>query len=285
MGEVIYRPAAGWRLHGSSRHKVLVIGVDGLRWDRALVADAPHLAALASAGCLTLTELDEATYHAQTLSGPGWSSIATGVWPGEHGVRDNTFSGARYAEFPDFLTLMKRRRPDLATFAALSWPPLAEHGTFGAEADLLLTDDGETYGYLEADARLGAAAAELLLRHNPDAAFVYLGWVDIAGHAFGAASHQYLDAIAAVDGWVGYLLEAVEARPSYEDESWLVVVVTDHGHTDAGGHGGFTDGERQTLMISAQLNGEGEPATGGRLVDVAPTVLRHIGVPVEAVRG
>jgi hypothetical protein len=62
-------------------------------------------------------------------------------------------------------------------------------------------------------------------------------------------------------------------------------VVTDHGHTDAGGHGGFTAGERQTLMITAQLNGEGAPATRGRLVDVAPTVLRHIGLPIEAVRG
>jgi hypothetical protein len=98
MSEVLYRLADGWRLDGSSRHKALVIGVDGLRWDRVL---------------------------------------------------------------PDFLTVMKRRRPELATFAALSWPPLAEHGTFGVEADLVLTDDGETYGYRDADARLGAHAGWL----------------------------------------------------------------------------------------------------------------------------
>jgi predicted AlkP superfamily pyrophosphatase or phosphodiesterase len=282
---VVYRPAQGWRLDGSSRQKVLVIGVDGLRWDRVLAADAPHLTELAAAGRLAVHELDEAGYAARTLSGPGWSSIATGVWPGEHGVRDNTFTGARFAEFPDFLTVMKRRRPKLATFAALSWPPLARHGTLGAEVDLLLTDDGETYGYRDADARLATLAADLLLGHNPDAAFVYLGWVDIAGHAFGAASPEYLDAIAAVDGWVGYLLEAVEARPSYEDESWLVVVVTDHGHTDAGGHGGFTDGERQTAMITANLNGYATANTDGRLVDVAPTVLAHIGLSSEVVPG
>jgi arylsulfatase A-like enzyme len=84
---------------------------------------------------------------------------------------------------------------------------------------------------------------------------------------------------------VGYLLEAIEARPSYEDESWLVVVVTDHGHTDSGGHGGFTDGERQTVMITANLNGDAGPTTDGRLVDVAPTVLGHVGLPSEVVRG
>jgi hypothetical protein len=64
-----------------------------------------------------------------------------------------------------------------------------------------------------------------------------------------------------------------------------VVVVTDHGHTDSGGHGGFTDGERQTVMITANLNGDAGPTTDGRLVDVAPTVLGHVGRPSEVVRG
>jgi predicted AlkP superfamily pyrophosphatase or phosphodiesterase len=280
LAEVNYQPQA-WTLNGSSRAKVLVIGIDGLRWDRASAASAPRLTALAEAGCVRVSQLDEGSYGAQTLSGPGWSSIATGVWPQLHGVQDNTFAGARYADWPDFLTTMKRRDPNLATFAALDWPPLAEHGTFGAAVDVLLTDDGVTYGFLEADARIGSAAAEILRHHDPDAGFVYLGWVDIVGHVFGAASTQYLDAIETVDGWVDYLIEAVQARPSYPDESWLVVIVTDHGHTDAGGHGGFTDGERQTLVITTNLSDGSAVPTGGQLVDVAPTALRHVGVLTE----
>ncbi|HET6415506.1 MAG TPA: hypothetical protein VFG22_04370, partial [Polyangiales bacterium] len=33
-----------------------------------------------------------------TFSGPGWSSILTGVWVDKHGVTDNSFDGARFDE-------------------------------------------------------------------------------------------------------------------------------------------------------------------------------------------
>jgi predicted AlkP superfamily pyrophosphatase or phosphodiesterase len=255
---------------------VLVIGIDGLRWERTHAAPAPWLTGLARAGELSVTLVE--TGPAETLSGPGWSSLATGVWPDRHSVCDNTFVGARYDEYPDFLTLAKRANSRLSTFAAVDWPPLAWQGTFGKEIDVVLVDDGEEHGYQATDARVAAAAEHVLRSAHPDAAFVYLGCVDVAGHLFGPLSDPYREALVAVDRWVGDLVDAVQARPSYPDEDWLVLIATDHGHRDEGGHGGLSEAERQTFVLGVSLSGRWTIRPGARLVDIAPTVLAHLGV-------
>ncbi|MEU9300358.1 alkaline phosphatase family protein [Streptomyces sp. NPDC048269] len=49
---------------------------------------------------------------------------------------------------------------------------------------------------------------------NPDAAFVYLGEIDVAEHSYGAASRQYLDAVGRVDTLIGQVLTAVKNPPT-----------------------------------------------------------------------
>ena len=266
---------------GVSATKVLIIGIDGLRWDRLAEADVPRLRSLSENGLFAPSRLD-LTAGAQTLSGPGWSTFATGVLPDRHGVRDNTFAGKRYDRYPDFLTRLKRANPGLSTYAAVDWPPLFDEGTFGPLIDGRVLLDGEEEGYLAQDARLVEVSARVLRHGDPDAAFVYLGSVDIVGHATGAMSREYLDMIAIVDLFVGQLLDAVSSRPGYLNERWLVLIGTDHGHLDTGGHGGFTDAERRTFIIA---HGPGIPAghrrADSQLVDLAPTVLAHLGVAVD----
>ncbi|NED81330.1 nucleotide pyrophosphatase, partial [Streptomyces sp. SID11233] len=116
--------------------------------------------------------------------------------------------------------------------------------------------------------------------------FVHLDNVDHAGHSYGAASNQYLQALATVDAQLGQLLDAVRGRSSYAREDWLVLVTTDHGHTDAGGHGGNTLPERQTFLVAS---GGGLPAGSVRydvrMPDVAVTALAHLGVPIDPAWG
>jgi len=54
----------------------------------------------------------------------------------------------------------------------------------------------------------------------------------------------YKRQIETCDRQVGDLLAAVDARSQRAGEQWLVIVVTDHGHRDEGGHGGDSDAER-----------------------------------------
>ncbi|MFF6943834.1 alkaline phosphatase family protein [Streptomyces lavendulae] len=269
--------------------KVLVIGIDGTVLDRVKAANAPNLQGLMAQG-LTARSTLYASPMAATSSGPGWSTIATGVWPDKHGVKDNSFTGKNYGAYPDFLTRIENARPALNTYAAADWEPITstdQNGpVFSAKVDKRLSLKGDRDGYGSEDPKIAAAAAAELQGQNPDAAFVYLGEIDHAGHTSGAASQEYLNAIGRVDALVGKLLTAVQNRPTYAQENWKVLVTTDHGHTDAGGHGGSTIQERGTFVIA---KGAGIPAgsvrTDVKLVDVAATALAQVRVSTAGIDG
>ncbi|MER5729465.1 alkaline phosphatase family protein [Streptomyces sp. NPDC002138] len=270
-------------------NKVLVIGIDGTVLDRVKVADAPNLNGLMAQG-LTARSTLYANPMAATSSGPGWSTIATGVWPDKHGVKDNSFTGKNYTAYPDFLTRAENADPALNTYAAADWEPITstdQNGPiFSPKVDKRLSLKGDRDGYGSEDPKIAAAASAELRDQNPDAAFVYFGEIDHAGHASGAASQEYLNTIGRVDKLVGQLLTAVQARPTYGQENWKILVTTDHGHTDAGGHGGSTIQERGTFVIA---KGAGIPAgsvrSDVRLVDVAATALQQVGVSTAGLDG
>ncbi|MGR6916310.1 alkaline phosphatase family protein [[Actinomadura] parvosata] len=288
--------------------KVLVVGMDGLRFDRLLALDAPVLAELRSTGAYGTSKLPygEAgtprtespgevvpkapepgdggrVIRSRTDSGPGWSSIATGVWPDKHGVVDNGFASPQFQKFPDFLTRAKQARPALTTSAFFSWASLAEYGAFGPAIDHRFVLDGYTVGWATADKQVAQAAERHLAEEDPDAVFVYLGDTDEVAHALGPHCPEYADALRTQDAYLGRLLDAVRARPSYRQERWTVLVTTDHGHVDEGGHGGTSDEERTVFVIAARLGDDlgGGRLAGPRLVDVAPTALAALGVPMD----
>ncbi|MFD6495860.1 alkaline phosphatase family protein, partial [Streptomyces sp. NPDC060188] len=105
--------------------KVLVIGLDGTLLSRVRDADAPSLDALMAAG-LTAPSSIYANPFAPTLSGPGWSTLITGVWPDKHNVKDNNFTGQKFAQYPDFLTRIETAKPSLSTYPVSSWAPLTD---------------------------------------------------------------------------------------------------------------------------------------------------------------
>ncbi len=268
--------------NGISADKVLVIGLDGLRHDRIAPAAAPNLDSQIAGGTFG-TSLLYTNPMAATSSGPGWSTIATGAWPDKHKVKDNTFAGKRYDLYPDFLTRLEGVNPAYSTYAAMDWKALGDQGTFGGGLDARIVLDGDSAGYPAEDERITQVSEQVLRDRNPDAAFVYLGNVDIVGHNSGAGSQAYLNAVATVDGQIGRLLAAVKARPTYAGERWTVIVSTDHGHTDAGGHGGSTIEERRTFVLASGPGiAAGATPSDTRLVDVAATVFAQLHLPLPA---
>jgi hypothetical protein len=265
--------------------KVLVVGMDGLRADRIPAAAAPNLDRMTTDGTLA-TSLLYTSPMAQTLSGPGWSTIATGTWPDRHGVKDNTFAGKNYGANPDFLTRLERIDPAYSTLAIADWAALIDQGTFSTSVDARVRFDGDRLGYRAQDALVRDEAVRRLRDTNPDASFVYFGETDEAGHSSGAASQAYLDAIARQDAYLGQLLSTIRERPAFPRERWTVIVTTDHGHTDAGGHGGSTLPERQTFVLATGPGiAAGARPTDTRLVDVAATVLGQLGVTSPGLDG
>ncbi|MFF8933701.1 alkaline phosphatase family protein [Streptomyces paradoxus] len=272
--------------------------MDGLRYDRLTrsPANAPVLHALMTAGAVGTSLLpygradDEPSAGlACTDSGPGWSSILTGVWPDRHGVTGNDFKGADYARYPDFLTRAARARPGLRTAAAVSWPALVRRGTLGRAIGRRVRHNGERRGYETADHRVARTALRWLTKSDPDVLFVYLGATDEAGHATGPLSPAYDRALLGQDAHLGRLLEAIDARradPGRAEEHWTVLVTTDHGHLDSGGHGGDSRAEREVFVILAEPGGPaGARLDTPRLIDIAPTVLDRLDIPLDPAWG
>ncbi|NUR91076.1 MAG: phosphodiesterase, partial [Nonomuraea sp.] len=255
---------------------VIVFGVDGVRLDTLAAAHTPNIDKITDAGFFSSFEVSKS---APTLSGPCWTTVATGMWPEAHGVFGNTFTGHRLAVFPDFLTLAKRR--GLRTYAALTWAPLAT-GSYGGP---LFTDptrlsyaDGEALGHAEADQLVVDDAARALAEGAYDAAFVYIGAPDEVAHAVGTGP-EYLAAIERADIQIGQVLDAAARL-----EDLTVIVVTDHGHRDEGGHGGRTVWEKQAWIAAS---GPGVPTTATEAchADVAPHVLAVFGLDVSTMAG
>lgn len=260
--------------------KVLLIGVDGIRVDILQAAKTPNFDALAAAGELSLS----ARIRPNTVSGPGWSSMLTGVWMDKHGVENNDFSSSRYEKYPDFLTRIESVRPELSTLAILDWPPLGttqDGGPLvGSQVDLVVNVNGDTIGYGPADELSTEMAAQRLRDGDPDATFIYLGDTDVVAHDTSSLSDEYRTAIETADRQVGMLVEAVRARPTYDQEDWLILSSSDHGRTDDGGHGGESE-EELTIYYLASGSSVTPFENPPEVVDVACTALAHLRIEIE----
>ncbi len=261
------------------RH-VLVIGVDGVRFDLLGPETTPVTWALGHDGFLAPVVIDAAT---PTISGPCWATIVTGTGVDRHRITGNDLTGHRLADHPDFVTVATRA--GLPTLLAVSgWPPLAlaeDGGPMFAEAsrrEFVAVAETSIAAWHEADESITELAAGILAEQDaPRLSFVYLGGVDAAGHIAGAGA-VYRETALATDRRVGRLLAAVRSRPSFPREGWTVVVVTDHGHLDLGGHGG-REPEVATAWVAAAGPGidPGGPPPVSRQDQIAPLVLGWLG--------
>jgi hypothetical protein len=249
--------------------KSLVIGVDGATFSKLAPLDLPNIEALQSAGSTSPSNL-YANPMAPTYSGPGWATIATGVWPDKHKVVDNSFTGRRFDLYPDYLTRLERASSAFSTLAVVTWSPIATTVLSSAV-------DSRVQG--GSDAGTTQRAVDALRSGDPDSTFVHLDDVDHAGHDHGAASPEYATALRDADQRIGQLVSAVQSRATYASESWLIIVTADHGHTNAGGHGGNAPQERETFVIArGGGNVAGQVGHSVKITDVAPSVLAHHGV-------
>ena len=275
----------------SSTKHALVIGVDGVRADALREASTPNIDALIAEGAVSYDafaggELGTSTEQ-PTFSGPGWSSILTGVWIDKHGVDFNLFVGSRFDEYPHFFRRIREQKADAYLSSFVTWGPINEFIVAPGDADEEFSP--ETLISSEGDAIVTDAVVAHLAVQTPDVVFVQLDNADFQGHphGFSPTAPEYVEAIETLDTQIGRVLDAVRARPTYAREDWLVVVTTDHGGHETGGfdaHGGQSAEER-TIPFIASGGATRRGATispGPGHTAVPPTVLRHLGIPIDA---
>jgi hypothetical protein len=274
----------------------LVIGIDGLGGYGFEAANTPNMHALKSgswasgySGASSLTAFAGGTIgtatQQPTLSGPGWSSIQTGVWTNLHGVTNNgtTFTNGNFAAYPSYLKLIETQfTSNVQTSGIVAWNPIDTNILASSGIDSrTATSEDDAAVVTAATTQLGSFAT-----NSRGAMFVHLDAVDLAGHSTGAYSAGYLTAVNTADTRVGQMLSAIQARPNFANENWQIVLVSDHGHTPAGGHGGQTALERGIpLLVSSKTVTAGPMSSTvaqPSQIDVSTTVLNHFGIAAPA---
>jgi predicted AlkP superfamily pyrophosphatase or phosphodiesterase len=266
---------------------VLVVGIDGIRHDALLAARTPVIDGIAAVGVLLPVRVHQKNL---TISGPVWSTVATGVYQDKHGVTGNSVHPPELAQYPDFTQRLRAARPELETMVAVSWLPLATDVDCGpifssrgwfTDPDPEVANDSKSWRI--ADDAVARYASERLRTENLAASFVYFGEGDVQAHNHGTGP-DYTACIERCDARLGMLLDAIDSRPTRSGEAWTVVVVTDHGHLDDGGHGGDSDEERTAWMAAA---GPALPADVAGLdhADIAVQVLSMFGLATDGLDG
>lgn len=216
------------------------------------------------------------------MSGPGWSSLLTGVWADKHGVDTNRFDKPHFERYPHFFARVKQAYPKASTVSIASWPPIGDKIVTAADFN---RQPSHEELYVPGDLESATIAAQVLRGGDPTALFVYFGQVDEHGHEFGFSPKvkEYVAAIERVDAHVGRVLEALEKRARYAEENWLVIVSTDHGgfgKDHGGGHANpqITNG---FLIVRGAKVKPGKLTEPTEIVDVVATALTHLGIAID----
>jgi predicted AlkP superfamily pyrophosphatase or phosphodiesterase len=243
---------------------LILVSIDGWRWDYQQKAPVPHLQAVIDRGVQAEGLIPG--YPSKTI--PNHYSIATGLYPGHHGmianvIRDpatgRVFRRTDRAAVTDpmwwggdpFWNTVQRAGRIAAT---MFWP--------GSEAPV---GGGQPRLWREFDSRVPAAARvdqvlawlDLPLQDRPSFVTLYLDQVDELGHWYGPESPQVRQAILDADVQLGRLVDGLVQRGLFERTN--LVVLSDHGMAPTSA--------RQTIFVDDYVS-----LADVEIVDINPTL-------------
>ena len=264
-----YPPAPGIPLGTPLTRKVVIVLIDALRYDTSKNSTImPFLNELREKGAT-------ATMHSQppSFSAPGWTTILTGGWPDINDSQPlnppDQFSARPFTQDNIF---MAADRSGLTTaVAGYSWFKQMLSNS-GLDAGFFTTGEDQ-----DADKAVVAAALPWLTG-DYQLILIHLDQVDYAGHNQGGPRNPNWNAAATrADGLLRDIVSTLDLTKD------TVLVISDHGQIDQGGHGGP---EPITLMEPFVLTGADIiPGQYGDLnmVDIAPTLAALLGTSIPSI--
>jgi len=277
---VVFLAAAAWACAEAGTASgpadtVVVLSIDGLRWDYPARAGAATFARLASEGASCRALLPP--FPSSTF--PAHASLATGVFPDRHGIVNNEFLDRRrgpYRRDDDASWLLAEpiwvtaERQGVRTavfhwvFSYTPWQGVAatRRVPFSAE-----TTDREK---IERITRWLSLQGD----DRPRLILSYLHGPDAAGHADGPESGAVLERVRQTDHLLGRLLRALERAPRS-----ALIVVSDHGMAGV-----------SRVLRTRDLLGQGESRrvraiSTGAVCNVYCPDLRACGAAESALKG
>lgn len=202
-----------------------------------------------------------------TLSLPSFTVINTGSYQEINGVVTNWYEGPIppvdsiycQAQAQGLTTAMVQEAGGPKLFeSCLDYPifPETPEDDPGAADDIILEE---------------SLAA---LQDDPNLLWIHFSGSDWASHHYGGASTKAADIAREIDTRIARIAAAMDL------DSAVLIVNSDHGHIDTGGHGGW---EEEVTLVPLVIAGEGiKPGSYGEVeqADLAPTVAALLGIAV-----
>ena len=221
----------------STAQTLVLVSIDGFRWDYLDWPQATNMRSIAAQGS-RVTKL-RTVYPSKTF--PGHLSIATGLHPTQHGVIDNYFCRS---DRTDCYSMGKGRKDPSWLAGIPLWTLVEQQGGrastfFWPESDApfankLPTDYRAFDGRVPHRERVQQVVDWLSLPadQRPDLVTLYFSVVDSASHTYGSTAPATLSAIVEVDRQIAVLWQAIESLNLREGTDINLMLVSDHGMSE-----------------------------------------------------
>ena len=214
--------------------RVLMISIDGFRYDYLEYGSTPVLDSLITSGVMAESLIP--VFPSKTF--PNHITQVTGLYPENHGIVSNRMYDAQFDEYysigaasesvrdgkwydgePIWVTA---RKQGLAS-AVMYWPG-SEAEILGMRPDFYFAYDGQ----IKVSARIEQVLEWIASPSNaPELILMYLGDIDRVGHRFGPNSSEMSSALVTLNSQLSQLFSEIQ-NLGYSDKLNLVVV-SDHG--------------------------------------------------------
>ncbi len=210
----------------------------------------------------------------QTSSAQNWASILMGVAWENHGINNDIAGSVERTsaeKYPTIFRTVRESMPNAVLTSISHWNPI----NFG-----IIENDIGVIKETGSDPEVCDKVINAIETNMPTLMFVQLDDVDHVGHTKGFGSKAHLEEITRADEYIGRIYASLEKSGALEET--LFVVVSDHGGTRVGGHGGPTFGEK-FVYVGVKGKTVGENNTYAvRNRDVASIALYALGVEESA---
>jgi predicted AlkP superfamily pyrophosphatase or phosphodiesterase len=216
------------------RPTVILVSIDAFRYDYLNKYKPVHLNYLARRGVRAKWMIP--SFPTKTF--PNHYTIATGLYPQNHGIVENNIFDSRFDKIftlndreeiekgrwwlgePIWVTAQKQGQSAASVFY-----PGTEARIAGLRPNYWKTYDENMPNNARVDAILDWL--DLPVGERPTLLSIYFSDVDDAGHGHGPVSRETRNAVANVDRTIGRLISGLKARDIFEKAS--LIVVSDHG--------------------------------------------------------
>jgi hypothetical protein len=242
--------------------QVVIVLQDGLRLDTSMELDAWNQ--LRAQGADLSVRVGQ-----PSLSIPSFTVINTGTYQELSGVVTNSYNGPIP---PVDSTYCQAQAAGLTTAMVqeAGGPKLFEPCLDSPIFPEIPKDDRKAADDIILEESLVALEAK------PNLLWVHFSGSDWSGHHYGGASEEYRQFAREIDARIAKIAAAMDLSSS------VLIVNSDHGQIDTGGHGGW---EEEVVVAPLVIVGENiRPGSYGEVEQarIAPTVAALLGIPVPA---